>query len=167
MKYIVSWAHELLSTNWTEQECETLEEAKELTKLRKAEGFVVLPVEKIKEEEAAPEAVEDTQETEAIDLQTRINLLEAENNQLQQKLEKITEKAVEEIKQLRAENNRLEEVYASSSKYVLQLEQRLEKAKEVYSEQKALIKELNNRIEKAKEVYFAMKAEIKSLKASK
>ena len=155
MKYIVSWAHELLSTNWTEQECETLEEAKELTKLRKAEGFVVLPVEKIKEEEAAPEAI------------AAIEELRAENEQLKQKLSKTAEKAVEEIKHLRAENNRLEEVYASSSKYVLQLEQRLGKAKEVYAEQKSAIKDLNARLEKAKEIYFAMKAEIKALKASK
>lgn len=152
MKYIVSWAHELLSTKWTEQECETLEEAKELTKLRKAEGFVVLPVEKIKEEEAAPEAV------------AAIEELRAENEQLKQKLSKTTEKAVEEIKQLKVENNRLEEVYETSSKYTFQLEQRIEKAKEVYAEQQAIIKELNNRIEKAKSVYFAMKAEIKALK---
>lgn len=149
--FIASYASSLMSTNWHEEVFETREEAELITEKRRNEGFVVLPV-------------EDTQETEAIDLQTKVNLLEAENEQLKQKLSKTTEKVVEEIKQLKAENNRLEEVFASSSKYVLQLENRLEKAKEVYHEQKALIKELNNRIEKAKSVYFAMKAEINSLK---
>ena len=145
MKYIVSWAHELLSTNWTEQECETLEEAKELTKLRKAEGFVVLPVEKIKEEEAAPEAV------------AAIEELRAENEQLNARIEK----AKQVYRSMKSEMNELREKNA-------QLEQRIENAKAVYLEIKRDISNTELRVkatirrntQKSRDVLYGLGCEL-------
>lgn len=175
MKYIVSWSHDLMSENWNEEECDTIEEAETLTKKRKKQGFVVLPPEEVEETDVKANGFVVSFANDATslnwDIQHFCTKEDAEAFSEQRRKDGYTVSPIitEDEYSVETECSKLRTTITFLESENTRLQQKNkdvgEKAVTAINQLRTENEQLNSRLEKAKSIYSSQKQQIEELNA--